>query len=112
MPNVNVADVVLKAQVAAAMQTNDYLQNHLMGDDGFPCGFAWIRAMVDGRTRIGKELMKAGFEKDYGKPGLMLWNPSGSPLQNVDAKLAGAKAAAQLLSKELGIQVVADSRWD
>ncbi len=40
--------------------------------DQFPCGFAWVEVEADGRTRLGKALKEAGFQRS--EPGYMeLW---------------------------------------
>lgn len=64
-----------------------------MGGDFYACGFAWVTAHVDGRSKLAKELKKVGFQSAYGG-GLQLWNPSGSNVQNIDIKEAGARAYA------------------
>lgn len=79
--------------------------------DGFPCGFAWV--VVHGvklNTRLGKEMKRVGFSKNYGG-GIQLWNPSRNMAQNVDILMAGARAYAEVLKRN-GIDAYADSRWD
>lgn len=108
----SVEEAVAQAIGIASTATQRYQTEMLGGRDSMPCGFAWIQAQVKGSTKLGKSLMKLGFEKHYGKTGLVLWNPSRSHLQNVDAKLVGAEAAAKFLTAALGVEVFADSRWD
>jgi hypothetical protein len=80
--------------------------------DRFPCGFAWVVAMVDGRSKVGKALAKIGFTKNYGSRGLMLWNPAKAPVQSVDILEAGANAYATNMHQRLGIEIYAQSRLD
>ena len=82
----------------AKTATERYLSEH---GDGFPCGFAKVTAYVNGNTKIGKSFKACGFKKSHGG-GWMFWNPSLHATQNVDAKLAGAKAYANVIRKHLG----------
>ena len=81
------------------------------GDRG-ACGFAWVVAYVDGRSKVGKELAKLGFSKNYGSKGLMLWNPAKAMVQSVDILEAGANAYANNMRQRLGIEIYAQSRLD
>jgi hypothetical protein len=83
-----------------------------MGGDGYACGFAWVKVYVD-RTNSpqAKELIKAGFKKDYTPKCLSYWNPGDLAVQNVDIKEAGAEALATYL-KALGLTAYAGSRLD
>lgn len=80
--------------------------------DAFACGFAWVDVYVD-RTNSAqaKELIKAGFRKDYKPKCLSMWNPGDLPVQNVDIKEAGADAMATYL-RALGLTAYAGSRLD
>ena len=81
------------------------------GQDSFPCGFAWVTVYdVKLSTKLSKEMAKLGFSKAHGD-GIQLWNPSKSPVQNVDIKLEGAEAYAGLL-RHHGFKAYANSRWD
>ena len=82
----------------AKSATERYLSEY---GDGFPCGFAKVTAYVNGNTKIGKSFKACGFKKNCGG-GWMFWNPSLHATQNVDAKLAGAKAYANVIRKHLG----------
>lgn len=82
-----------------------------IGGDKYPCGFAWVKLGEDGRSIAAREVKKLGFRKDYPK-GFSIWNPSGSPVQNVYIKEAGAEAYAKVMSEETGFKFYADSRWD
>ena len=79
--------------------------------DRFACGFAWCKVDdVRSNSKLGKELAKIGFRKDYTR-GLVLWNPSKSYVQNIDIKEAGANAYAAVLRNH-GINAYAQSRLD
>lgn len=95
---------------AAAKAAADQLYAK-MGGDQLMCGFAWVT--VEGvklSTKLGKEMAKLGFRKNYGG-GIALWNPSGSPVQNIDIKESGAQAYAEVLRKH-GFRAYAESRLD
>ena len=80
--------------------------------DAYACGFAWVDVYVE-RTNSAqaKELIKAGFKKDYKPKCLSFWNPGGLPVQNIDIKAAGADAYATYL-KALGLTAYSGSRLD
>lgn len=106
------------AIAAAKKAAQDYLDEHLGGEDNYPCGFARVvyypqskGNTIDGRNE--RRLIESiGFEKDvYGKS-YELSNPSGSYCQNVDVKYAGAKEYAKILGAVTGIKVYATERLD
>jgi len=76
------------------------------------CGFGWVDVYVD-RTNSAqaKELIKAGFRKDYKPRCLSMWDPAGVPTQSVSVKEAGAYAYANYLNT-LGLKAYAGSRLD
>ena len=76
------------------------------------CGFGWVDVYVD-RTNSAqaKELIKAGFRKDYKPRCLSMWDPAGVPTQSVSVKEAGAWAYAEYLT-QLGLKAYAGSRLD
>ena len=80
--------------------------------DAFACGFAWVDVFVE-RTNSAqaKELIKAGFKKDYKPKCLSMWNPGNLPVQNIDIKEAGADAYAEYL-RALGLNAYSGSRLD
>ena len=83
-----------------------------MGGDMYACGFAWVDVYVDRtNSKQAKELIKAGFRKDYKPKCLSMWNPGGLGVQNIDIKEAGAYAYASYLSS-LGLRAYAGSRLD
>lgn len=101
------------AQTAAYEAAQTFFRDQMNSQDNYPCGFAWTKIVgVKGNTRLGRALLKEGhFRKSY-SGGLEWWNPSGIPCQNVDVKEEGARAAAQVLERELGVKAYAGSRLD
>jgi len=80
--------------------------------DQFACGFAWVDVYVDRtNSKQAKELIAAGFRKDYKPKCLSFWNPGDLPVQNVDIKEAGADAMATYL-RSLGLNAYSGSRLD
>jgi len=97
--------VELAKQASVAMYTK-------IGGDRFACGFAWVEVYVDRtNSKQAKELLKAGFRKDYKPKCLSFWNPGDLPVQNIDIKEAGAYAYANYLTA-LGLKAYAGSRLD
>jgi hypothetical protein len=76
------------------------------------CGFGWVEVYVD-RTNSAqaKELIAAGFKKDYKPKCLSMWDPAGIPTQSISVKEAGAEAYAEYL-RALGLRAFAGSRLD
>jgi len=76
------------------------------------CGFGWVEVYVD-RTNSAqaKELIAAGFRKDYKPKCLSMWDPAGIPTQSISVKEAGAEAYATYL-RALGLNAYAGSRLD
>jgi len=76
------------------------------------CGFGWVEVYVD-RTNSAqaKELIAAGFRKDYKPKCLSMWDPAGVPTQSISVKEAGAEAYAEYL-RALGLKAYAGSRMD
>jgi len=90
----------------------DFFITKLNGKDQFACGFAWVDVYVDRtNSKQAKELIAAGFKKDYKPKCLSMWNPGGLGVQNIDAKEAGADAMATYL-RTLGLNAYAGSRLD
>jgi len=90
----------------------DFFITKLSGKDQFACGFAWVDVYVDRtNSKQAKELLAAGFRKDYKPKCVSMWNPGGLAVQNVDAKEAGAEAMAAYL-RALGLNAYAGSRLD
>ena len=93
-------------------QLASYTKYQQMGGDKYACGFAWVDVYVE-RTNSAqaKELIKAGFKKDYKPKCLSFWNPGGLGVQNIDIKEAGADALATYL-QALGLTAYSGSRLD
>ena len=76
------------------------------------CGFGWVEVYVDRtNSKQAKELIKAGFRKDYQPKCLSMWDPAGVPTQSISVKEAGAQAYATYL-QALGLTAYAGSRLD
>ena len=102
---ITIFDVISEAKEAAVAGTADYVENVLGGEDAYPCGFAWVTIYeyegkkIRKNSKIGKALEAAGAKKSDYEGGFRMWNPSGTMLQNLDCKEAGARAAADVLTK-------------
>ena len=76
------------------------------------CGFGWTEVYVDRtNSKQAKELIAAGFRKDYKPKCLTFWDPAGVPTQSISVKEAGADAFADYLSG-LGLKAYGCSRLD
>ena len=76
------------------------------------CGFGWVEVYVDRtNSKQAKELIKAGFRKDYKPKCLSMWDPAGIPTQSISVKEAGAQALATYL-QGLGLTAYGCSRLD
>jgi hypothetical protein len=107
---INLAEIHQQALTAARAASKALLDRY-GGEDGFPCGFAWVKVYgVKLSTKQGKEFAKLGFSKSY-SGGIELWNPSGMSVQNVNIKEAGASAYAEVL-RRYDFQAYAGSRLD
>jgi hypothetical protein len=104
------ADIIqVGKQLAVEASTVEYQK---WGGDRGACGFAWVEVFVDRtNSKQAKELIKAGFRKDYKPKCLSMWNPGELPVQNIDIKEAGAYAYANYLTA-LGLKAYAGSRLD
>lgn len=106
---VTVDQVRAAINVAEAASRDKYRE---IGGDRYACGFAWVDVYVDRtNSKQAKELIAAGFKKDYKPKCLSMWNPGQLNVQNIDIKEAGAEAAASFLRK-LGLNAYAGSRLD
>lgn len=107
----DIASIHQEATEAAKKAAAEMLER--IGGDRYACGFAWVEIYgVNLATRQGKEFARLGFKKGYGRgAGIELWNPSGSPVQNVDVKEAGARAYAAVF-KQHGFTAYGASRLD
>jgi len=112
-----VEKVFNEASAMAEQTTDSYVQEKLGGQDAYPCGFAWVNIYeyegkkIRANSKMGKALAEMGVRKsDYDKC-FRVWNPSGTMLQNMDAKYAGAVAFANHL-KKFGFTAYAGERMD
>ena len=108
---------------AAAEAAQDYINQWKQATGGnaygepMYCGFAWVTVYPKhkGNTRDGKLerklLEEMGLRKDWTGKAYELWNPSKWGGQSMDAKEAGARAAARVLQK-YGYTAYAGSRAD
>jgi len=95
-----------------AEQASVDMYNQMGRKDAFACGFAWVDVYVDRtNSKQAKELIAAGFKKDYKPKCLSIWNPGNLPVQNIDIKEAGADAMATYL-RGLGLNAYSGSRLD
>lgn len=103
--------LLMKAFIAAEKATTEYLIRY--PDNWYPCGFAWVvlpgNAPITNVLKVSFEEQKRG-NKGYPK-GWHIWNPSGHGTQSMDAKMAGARAFADTLTKA-GFDCYADCRMD
>jgi hypothetical protein len=106
-----VAEIVRRAEAAAAAAADKYFKERLGGVDQFACGFAWVDIYgVRSNSKVGRALTKLGIRKSYTKS-LQMWNPSKYGCQNVDTLEEGARAAAAVF-KQYGFEAYAGSRLD
>ena len=105
-------EAIIKAAVAeASRHSKAYLEQHLLGVDNYPCGFAWVN-IKPARGQFVKVMkkMKLGRTDDY-YGGYTVWNPSEWNGQNMDVKEAGARAFAAELRKH-GLKCSVATRLD
>jgi len=104
-----------KAIRAARDAAQEFADRHFEGNDGGPCGFAWVDAYgIRSNSKMGKALQAVGFRKSY-SGGLQQWNGRDGWYfgQSVDASEAGARAYAEVFREELELdRVFAGSRLD
>ena len=106
------AEFIRAGKALAEQASLDFFRTKLNSQDQFACGFAWVEVYVDRtNSKQAKELIAAGFKKDYKPKCLSMWNPGGLGVQNIDCKEAGADAMATYL-QALGLKAYAGSRLD
>jgi len=105
----NIQTVVAKA-IEAAKQAGE--ASYATVGERDCCGFAWVEVYVDRtNSKEAKELLAAGFKKDYKPKCLNFWNPSGLGTQSMTPKEQGAYAMAEVLTNA-GFRAYAGSRMD
>jgi hypothetical protein len=110
--NIMVTAEQIKAGVELAKLASIAMYDRMGRKDQFACGFAWVEVYVDRvNSKQARELLAAGFKKDYKPRCLSFWNPGDLPVQNIDIKEAGADAMAVYL-KSLGLTAYSGSRLD
>lgn len=121
IPNTNfdadaIFTIVNDAKYNARNAAFDFFQEKLGGEDKFACGFAWVTIYgyngkkIRRNSKLGQAFARAGVSRDY-RNNLMIWNPAGLGVQNVDTLAAGAEAAAKVLTAA-GFEAYAGSRLD
>ena len=107
----SVADIIKEAFDAARKASQAAYDR--FGGDGYACGFAWVEVYkVRRNSKLGKELISAGFRPSHKSGVLDVWNPGGMAVQNMDIKEEGADAFAEILRTKLGLKAYAGSRMD
>ena len=105
----NIFDAHNAAVEFAKDVANKYLEQY---GDRDACGFSWVKADVDGRSKIAKELKKIGFDKAWNY-GYDLWNPSKMYVQSISVLEKGSDAYAAKMNELLETNVFfAQSRMD
>jgi hypothetical protein len=101
---------IIRAGKTLAEQAGLAMYNRIGERDA--CGFGWVEVYVDRTNSLqAKELIAAGFKKDYKPKCLSMWDPAGVPTQSISVKEAGATAYADYL-RNLGLRAYAGSRLD
>ena len=101
---------IIRAGKQLAEQAGLAMYNRIGERDA--CGFGWVEVYVDRtNSKQAKELLSAGFRKDYKPKCLSMWDPAGVPTQSISVKEAGATAYADYL-RNLGLRAYAGSRLD
>jgi hypothetical protein len=101
---------IIRAGKQLAEQAGLAMYNRIGERDA--CGFGWVEVYVDRTNSLqAKELIAAGFKKDYKPKCLSMWDPAGVPTQSISVKEAGATAYADYL-RNLGLRAYAGSRLD
>lgn len=109
-------NIIFEACTAANDAAKAYIKDTLNWSDTGACGFAWVRIVefegkqIKGNTKVGRLLKKCGISQNYARL-FEIWNPSAVHFQNVDCKLVGAQAAAEVF-KQYGFKAYAGSRLD
>jgi len=100
----------IQAGMAVAIQAGQLKYAQVGERDA--CGFGWTEVYVDRtNSKQAKELIAAGFRKDYKPKCLTFWDPAGVPTQSISVKEAGAEAYAAYL-RALGLDAYSGSRLD
>ena len=99
-------------QIAVEFAVNAAKKYYEQYGDRDACGFSWVKANVDGRSKIAREIKKIGFSKAWNY-GYDLWNPSKMPVQSISVLETGSNAYAAKMNELLETNVFfAQSRMD
>lgn len=101
--------IIVEAYEAARVATDKMIAEN--PNVWYPCGFAWVR-IRPARGAIVTALKEKGLGRtdDY-EGGFVIYNPSDNNTQWMDAKVAGARAFAEVFRKH-GVKCNAESRID
>lgn len=104
---------ILEAHDVAVAAAKDAAEKYFnQYGDRDACGFSWVKANVDGRSKIARELKKIGFQKAWNY-GYDIWNPSQMCVQSISVLEKGSYAYAAKMNDLLGVNVFyAQSRMD
>lgn len=104
---------ILEAHEVAVASAKDAAEKYFKQyGDRDACGFSWVKANVDGRSKIARELKKIGFQKAWNY-GYDIWNPSQMCVQSISVLEKGSYAYAAKMNDLLGVNVFyAQSRMD
>lgn len=112
----NLQDIVAEANSAANRACLAFLSKYYGGVDDGPCGFAWVfiyddeNKKIRKNSKLGKALANLGITQSQRVH--VVINPGPRHLvQNVDARLAGAKAYAEVFNRH-GFKAHTQSRLD
>ena len=104
----NIPELIQAAFQAAREATASHIHAH--GQNPFGCGFAWA-TIRPARGPLIAALKAQGIGRKGYEAGWQVWNPSGYPTQDMEAKIAGAHAFARVL-RGAGFDVEVGSRLD
>lgn len=121
IPNTNfdadtIYNIVEDAKVEARLAASKFFKEELGGEDQYACGFAWVTIYgynakkIRRNSKLSQAFARAGVSRDY-RNNLMIWNPAGLGVQNVDTLTVGAEKAAEVL-RAAGFEAYAGSRLD
>jgi len=99
--------ILEEAADAAVRATNEY------NGGWYPCGFAWVTVKpARGPLIAAMKHFKIG-DRGY-DGGYIIYNPSGSSTQSMEAKALGANAYAEILKKHYGekYKITVETRVD
>jgi hypothetical protein len=106
-----VVELFQDANIASYLVSSRFLEEELGGKDAYPCGFGWVEIYgIRANSKVGKVLAELGLRKDSYTKSFVLHTKTPN-VQNMDVQYAGARAAAEILTKS-GFRAYATSRMD